>query len=63
MKNRKTNIVTSQNNSLTLLQFFLFGVSTNLDVESKLENLLTSGPRHLLSRVPWATIFYAFQHH
>ena len=28
----------------------------------KLESFLTSGPRHPRWRVPWATIFYAFQH-
>ena len=28
----------------------------------KLENFLTSGPRQPLWWVPWATIFYAFQH-
>ena len=29
----------------------------------KLENSLTSVPRYPLWRVPWTTIFYAFQHH
>ena len=27
-----------------------------------LKIFLTSGPRHPPKRVPWATIFYAFQH-
>ena len=28
----------------------------------KLKNLLTSDPGHPLWRLPWAAIFYAFQH-
>ena len=59
MKNQKTNIVTSRYNSSSIVIFLWLRKKIYV---YKVNKNLTSDPRHPLWRVPWATIFYVFQH-